>query len=82
MNTDTRVRDTRGRRKKDSGSLLKGLVRRLRKAWFSYAAGTALDTSRTNQNMRCWQLEPSQSSNAGMPAKLNLSQLLRPAGGN
>ena len=45
MNTDTRVRDTRGRRKKDSGSLLKGLVRRLRKAWFSYAAGTAWDTS-------------------------------------
>ena len=82
MNTDTRVRDTRGRRKKDSGSLLKGLVRRLRKAWFSYAAGTTLDTSRTNQSMRCWQLEPSQSSTAGMPAKLNLSQLLRPAGGN
>ena len=44
-------------------------------------AGTALDTSRTNENMRRRQLEPSQSSTAGMPAKLNLSQLRRHAGG-
>ena len=31
--------------------------------------------------MRHWQLEPSQSSTAGMPAKLNLSQLRRHARG-
>ena len=84
MNTDTRVRDTRGRRKKDSGSLLTGLVRRLRTEPGSHMppVRTAWDTSRTNQNMRCQQLEPSQSSTAGMPAKLNLSQLLRPVGGD
>ena len=45
------------------------------------AAGTAWDTSRTNENMRRRQLEPSQSFTAGMPAKLNLSQLCRHAGG-
>ena len=45
------------------------------------AAGTACDTSRTNENMRRGQLEPLQSSTAGMPAKLNLSQLRRHAGG-
>ena len=39
------------------------------------SAGTAGDTSRTNENMRRRQLEPSQSFTAGMPAKLNLSQL-------
>ena len=45
------------------------------------AAGTAWATSRTNENMRRRQLEPSQSSTAGMPAKLNSSQLRRHAGG-
>ena len=33
-----------------------------------------------NENMRRRHLEPSQSSIAGMPAKLNLSQLRRHAG--
>ena len=41
----------------------------------------AWDTSRTNENMRRRQLEPSQSFTAGMPAKLNLSQPRRYAGG-
>ena len=45
------------------------------------AAGTACDTSRTNENMRRRQLEPSQSSTASMLAKLNLSQLHRHVGG-
>ena len=44
------------------------------------AAGTAWATSRTNENMRLRQLEPSQSSTAGMPAKLNLSQRRSHAG--
>lgn len=35
------------------------------------ATGTASATSQTNENMHCWQLEPSQSFTAGMPAKLN-----------
>ena len=38
-------------------------------------------TSRTNENMRRRQLEPSQSSTAGIPAKLKLSQLRRHAWG-
>ena len=45
------------------------------------AAGTGGDTSRTNENIRHQQLEPSQSSTAGMPAKLNLSQLCTHARG-
>ena len=45
------------------------------------AAGTAWDTSRTNENMRPRQLKPSQSFIAGMPARLNPSQLCRHAGG-
>ena len=45
------------------------------------AAGTAWDTSRTNENMRRRQLEPSQSFTAGMPANLNSSQLRRYVGG-
>ena len=45
------------------------------------AASTAWDTSRTNENMRRRQLEPSQSFTAAMPAKLNLSQPHRYAGG-
>ena len=45
------------------------------------ATSTAWDTSRTNENMRCQQLEPLQGSTAGMPVKLNLSQLRRHAGG-
>ena len=44
------------------------------------AAGTVWATTRTNQNMRRRQLEPSQSFTAGMPAKLNESQLRRQAG--
>ena len=36
------------------------------------AAGAAWDISRTNENMRRRQLEPSQSSTAGMPAKFEL----------
>ena len=45
------------------------------------AAGTAWDTSRTNENMRRRQPEPSQSFTAGMPANLNSSQLRRYVGG-
>ena len=45
------------------------------------ADSTAWDTSRTNENMRHRQLEPSQSFTAGMPAKLNLGQLRRLTGG-
>ena len=45
------------------------------------AAGTAWDTSRTNENMRRRQLGPSQSFTAGMPANLNSSQLRRYVGG-
>ena len=39
------------------------------------AAGTAWVTSRTNENMRRRQPEPSQSFTAGMPAELHSSQL-------
>ena len=45
------------------------------------AAGTAWDTSRTNENMRRRQPEPSQSFTACMPANLNSSQLRRYVGG-
>ena len=45
------------------------------------ATGTAWDTSWTNENLCCRQLKPSQSSTTGTPAKLNLSQLCRHAGG-
>ena len=45
------------------------------------AVGIAWYTSRTNENMRRRQLEPSQSFTAGMSAKLNLSQLRRHVGG-
>ena len=45
------------------------------------AAGTAGDTSRTNENMRRRQPEPSQSFTAGMPANLNSNQLRRYVGG-
>ena len=41
------------------------------------AAGTAWVTSRTNENMRRRQPEPSQSFTAGMPTKLNSSHLRR-----
>ena len=41
------------------------------------AAGTAWATSRTNENMRRRQPEPSQSFTAGMPTKLNSSHLRR-----
>ena len=44
------------------------------------AAGTVCATSRTNENMRRQQLEPSQSFTAGMPAKLNSNQLRVHAG--
>ena len=44
------------------------------------AAGTVWATTRTNENMRRRQLEPSQSFTAGMPAKMNESQLRRHAG--
>ena len=44
------------------------------------AAGTVWATSRTNENMRRQQLEPSQSFTAGMPAKLNSNQLRVHAG--
>ena len=44
-------------------------------------AGTSWDSSRTNENIRCRQLEPSQSSTADMPAKLKLSELRRHGGG-
>ena len=45
------------------------------------AAGTVWDTSRgTNEYMRHRQLEPSRSFTAGMPAKLNSSQLRAHAG--
>ena len=39
------------------------------------AAGTTRATFRTNENVRRWHPEPSQSFTAGMPVKLNLSQL-------
>ena len=46
------------------------------------AAGTAWDTSRTNENMHCRQwLEPSQSFTAGMHENLNSGQLCRYVGG-
>ena len=45
------------------------------KAWFSYAAGTTWATSQTNENMRRQLQESSQSFTAGMPPKLNSSQL-------
>ena len=44
-------------------------------------AGAAWATSRTNENMRRRQFEPSQGFTAGIPAKLNSSQLRRRAGG-
>ena len=44
------------------------------------AAGTAWATSRTSENMHRQQLGTPQSFTAGMPAKLNSSQLCRPAG--
>ena len=40
------------------------------------AAGTAWATSRSNGNMRRRQLEPSQNSTAGMPAKLPATSVL------
>ena len=43
-------------------------------------ADTAWTTSRTNENMRRRQLDPSQNFTAGMPAKLNSSQLRRHSG--
>ena len=54
------------------------LVLICRRCICNVAAGTT--TSRTNENMRCRQLEPSQSFTAGMAAKLNLKQLRRHAG--
>ena len=45
------------------------------------ATGTAWDTFQTNENLRHQQLAPPQSSTNGIPAKLNLSQLRRHAGG-
>ena len=45
------------------------------------ATGTAWDTSHTNENLRRRQLEPSQSSTNGTPAKVNMSQLCRHGGG-
>ena len=44
------------------------------------AAGTVWATSRTNEYLRRRQLEPSQSFTAGMPTKLNSSQLWTHAG--
>ena len=43
------------------------------------AASTAWATSWMNKNMCHWQLEPSQSFTAGMPSKLNSSQLCKHA---
>ena len=54
------------------------LVLICRRCICNVAVGTT--TSRTNDNMRCRQLEPSQSFTAGMAAKLNLKQLRRHAG--
>ena len=42
---------------------------------YDVATGTASAASQTNENMHRRQLEPSQSFTAGMPAKLNWSQL-------
>ena len=57
------------------------LVLIYRRCTCNVAAGTAWDTSRTNENMYCRQLEPSQSFTAGMHANLNSSQLRRYVGG-
>ena len=47
---------------------------------YVYMYVTVWATSRTNENMRRRQLQPSQSFTAGMLAKLNSSQLPRHAG--
>ena len=57
------------------------LVLIYRRCTCDVAAGTAWTTSRTNENMRRRQLEPSQSFTAAMPAKLNSTQLRRNVGG-
>ena len=62
-------------------SKLKSLVIICRRCICDVAAGTTCDTSRRNENRRRRQLEPSQSSTAGMPAKLNSSQLRKHSGG-
>ena len=62
-------------------AIIKPAVLICRRCICDVAASTAWDTSRTNKNMRPRQLEPSQSFTAGMPAKLNLSQPRRYAGG-
>ena len=46
-----------------------------RRCIYNVATSTASATSQTNENVHRRQLEPSQSFTAGMPAKLNSSQL-------
>ena len=61
--------------KPPGGTLKLSLVLICRRCIYDIATGTAWDTSRTNENLRRRQLEPSQSSTNGIPVKLNLSQL-------
>ena len=63
------------------GTLKLSLVLICHRCICDIATGTAWDTSWTNENLHHQQLEPSHSSTNGIPAKLNLSQLCRHAGG-
>ena len=62
-------------------SSLLSLVLIYRRCTCDVAAGSTWTTSRSNENMRRRQLGPSQSFTAGMPAKLNSTQLRRNVGG-